>query len=1132
MSEEAGRSPKQNGQIAVCHGQLTREVFPTPAQLQGRPWLTGDPHIKFKFLRVLGTGHYGTTFLCSNLQTGELVAIKALDKHHPEYERELAVQEITILAAVCNQPNIVTLYEVWEDGNYLYLVMEACLGGELFDLILEKGHFTERDAAQIVGVVLQVIEHCHLQGVIHRDLKPENFLLKQQEGELRTCNLRAIDFGLSKFLPPGASCTSCVGSSYYVAPEVLRGCYSWEADLWSIGVITYILLSGFPPFWGSSDYMIFQRILENDVDFDYQPWQQISDPAKDFVARLLEKDPAQRMTLPEALAHPWVTDHSAVPDVPLDPAIFGRLQAFTQQNRVKCLLMTVAARHLSDTAIGDLKDVFSYVDQDHDGMIDMADLTNALAHAGIDMEKQGVAFLLEGLDLAHHSKVHVDEFIAAALDQKKVMTSKTINTIFAQLDQDKDGFLSVEELSRALADCKISIGADTLERLIERQGMLDKQGMISAKSFQTLLLSSDVDAVQLETYLQDVHRFAAANHFKQLAMLVIARNMDASEVEGLRELFYRLDEDGTGTINARQLKDALAHMGKKLKDPLAHMGKKVGESELQHLLEALDLKHHGVIEYDEFLAAALEEQQLVTEAKMRAAFGFFDKTQEGFITKEDLVQVLGEVGMDPAGTPARDGGGGKAPGRNGHAHFSAEELLELADADHDAKITYEDFRRLLLAQPDNALTRAPSIKRLHVRSGSTASSTTLAATAERQPSGLVELVGMIEDAWMTSPKKIIPISPPASRPLRISTPRSSPRTSLDSPGRKAAIAAAVAAASPRSRGSSLAASPRASPAAAWEGPAAAAAAAAAPPRSAGSPFQPQGSLEPPAVMGGGLDMLLSLSRYATAPEALDLQQFSSSGLRSQHASPRLQSLDFATTSPPPASPSAAGGSTASGALSAAAASLSPFAAAQQPERSAAQQQQQRQAGDAMAPAFCVVPTFMLDVPLEEGMPGSQGSLAAPAPSSMGAGFGSILDLHGEHEQHAAAAAGPSGSGSGSLFGPGSGGSLSLGGSLGLACVGSSSGTARAFGSGLYAPGGSLATLQEAGEAGGVDGSAAAAAAGAAKVEDGRPGLLTPGFLLGCCGPPGSDPFGRRPSGVVRESNESTGSDCVAWLGGD
>lgn len=190
-------------------------------------------------------------------------------------------------------PNIVTLVGAYEDKHDVHLVMELCQGGELFDRIVAKGQYSEKDAAATCRTLLQVVAHCHQMGVIHRDLKPENFLMTSTAHDAQ---VKATDFGLSVFFKPGDRQTDVVGSAFYVAPEVLRKKYSAECDIWSIGVILYILLSGVPPFWGDNERQIFDAILAGHLDFNSDPWPRISNAAKDAVRLMLTANPAKRAT--------------------------------------------------------------------------------------------------------------------------------------------------------------------------------------------------------------------------------------------------------------------------------------------------------------------------------------------------------------------------------------------------------------------------------------------------------------------------------------------------------------------------------------------------------------------------------------------------------------------------------------------------------------------------------------------------------------------------------------------------------------------------------------------------------------------------------------------------------------------
>jgi len=277
------------------------------------PWRHQSIESAYSLKNVLGTGYYGVVYSATHLQTGEIYAIKCLDKSHPEYSFVDVCNEVQILAAVCDHPNIASLYAVYENTEHIYLVQEACLGGELFDLVIERKHFTEGDAARACQTLISIISHCHARGVLHRDIKPENFLLKSilgsEEGRFDGSDVRAVDFGLSIFTKDWRDTTTIVGSSSYTAPEILAGePYSPAADAWSVGVVVFILIAGYPPFWGGSDSVMYDRIQHQELDIGYEPWNTdaVSLEAADFVKRLLNKDPKQRMTLNEAAQHPWL----------------------------------------------------------------------------------------------------------------------------------------------------------------------------------------------------------------------------------------------------------------------------------------------------------------------------------------------------------------------------------------------------------------------------------------------------------------------------------------------------------------------------------------------------------------------------------------------------------------------------------------------------------------------------------------------------------------------------------------------------------------------------------------------------------------------------------------------------------
>jgi len=242
-------------------------------------------------------------------ETGESYAIKCIEKHDVDTSR--LQTEVDILTQV-EHPHIISLEEVFDTPDTLYLVMELITGGELFDKITEIGAYSEKTAAELVINIVSAVQYLHDRGIAHRDLKPTNLLLKNEED---LTNVKIADFGLSKIMGDNTMMQTACGTPIYVAPEVLSGeAYEKEVDMWSIGVITYILLCGFPPFFddGSNMGKLFEQIMCGEFDYPEEYWDDISDEAKDFIDNLLMVDTELRFTADQALEHPWL--QGAAPD--------------------------------------------------------------------------------------------------------------------------------------------------------------------------------------------------------------------------------------------------------------------------------------------------------------------------------------------------------------------------------------------------------------------------------------------------------------------------------------------------------------------------------------------------------------------------------------------------------------------------------------------------------------------------------------------------------------------------------------------------------------------------------------------------------------------------------------------------
>lgn len=236
--------------------------------------------------------------------TGEKVALKFIEKKFVKKKHiEQLRREIDIMQKV-NHTNVLALKGIHENDTHLTLVMELVDGGELFYKIVDRGSFTEKDARNVVRQVCRGVAYLHSMGIAHRDLKPENLLC---DGDGDNMTIKIADFGLSKIFGEGETLETSCGTPDYVAPEVLTGsAYDNAVDMWSVGVITYILLCGFPPFYAPSQNVLFEKILSADYDFPDPEWTHVSEAAKNFIRHLIVKEPEARYSAAAALEDPWL----------------------------------------------------------------------------------------------------------------------------------------------------------------------------------------------------------------------------------------------------------------------------------------------------------------------------------------------------------------------------------------------------------------------------------------------------------------------------------------------------------------------------------------------------------------------------------------------------------------------------------------------------------------------------------------------------------------------------------------------------------------------------------------------------------------------------------------------------------
>ncbi|XP_010676387.2 calcium-dependent protein kinase 15 isoform X1 [Beta vulgaris subsp. vulgaris] len=478
--------PQQPPQKQPQHHSLSSNI----GRVLGRPM--EDVRESYIFGRELGRGQFGITYLVTHKQTKLNFACKSIATRKLINQDDIddVRREVQIMHHLTGNSNIVELKSAFEDRHSVNLIMELCAGGELFDRIIAKGHYSERQAAKLFRQIVTVVYNCHSMGVMHRDLKPENFLLLSSADD---SPLKATDFGLSVFIKPGEVFRDLVGSAYYVAPEVLRRSYRAEADVWSAGVILYILLSGVPPFWGENEQGIFDSILRGNIDFTSDPWPSISNSAKDLVKKMLRQDPAERFSALDALNHPWMREDGEAPDKPIDIAVLSRMKQFRAMNKLKKVALRVIAENLSEEEIMGLKEMFKSMDTDNSGTITFEELKAGLPKLGTKLSESEVRQLMEAADVDGNGTIDYMEFITATMHMNRMEKEDHLYKAFEYFDEDKSGYITTEELEQALK--KYNMGDEKTIREIIAEVDTDNDGRINYDEFAAMMKKGNPDLV-------------------------------------------------------------------------------------------------------------------------------------------------------------------------------------------------------------------------------------------------------------------------------------------------------------------------------------------------------------------------------------------------------------------------------------------------------------------------------------------------------------------------------------------------------------------------------------------------------------------------------------------------------------
>lgn len=462
--------------------------------------ITNDQNIEeyynIKSSIMLGSGAFGKVIMAKKKNSDFYRAIKMIPKKVVKKNANFT-NEINILKTL-DHPNVIKLYETFEDTNNYYMIFELCKGGELFDTIIDNGYFSEKEAKMIFKCIIKALHHCHKNGICHRDIKPENFMFADKSDFE---SLKMIDFGLSTIFknvnknknkenikngkiykkPATQGMKSKTGTSYYVAPEVLMGSYNEKCDIWSAGVILYILLSGYPPFGGANDWEILLAVKRGKYSFKGSEWKYVSDAVKDLLRNML-CPVERRYSAQDVLNHPWFEKESN--DVKGEINL-SKLKDYVKSNRLKKVVLNYIVTQTEESEIKDLIRLFNKLDINGDGEITKDEFLKGLKSTSNNTKN--LSDIFKKIDFDQNGSISYTEFISALISKEIYFKETKLKQAFQLFDKDGDGKITFDELRNILGnECNVSFTDQYWKDLVKIADLND-DGYIDYSEFIQLL---------------------------------------------------------------------------------------------------------------------------------------------------------------------------------------------------------------------------------------------------------------------------------------------------------------------------------------------------------------------------------------------------------------------------------------------------------------------------------------------------------------------------------------------------------------------------------------------------------------------------------------------------------------------
>ena len=399
---------------------------------------------EYTFGKVIGTGSYGQVRLAVHRLTKQVRAVKIIQK--AKVNINALLNEINILSKL-SHPNIMQIFEVFDDNTNVYIVSEYCKGGELFDIISKKGSFTEKDACVIMKQLMSAICYSHQNNIVHRDLKPENILMDNDTDDL---TIKLIDWGCAQTIKSAKQSKQADGTTYYIAPEVLKGEYDEKCDIWACGVIFYILLCGYPPFNGETDDEIYEAVLSGKFQFPEEDWGQVSQDAKDLIKKMLTKDPKKRISALYSMQDVWFkkNEEKSEYDKKLAKKVLNNMKKFKKHRILEKTIISFIINQLvkKDERL-ELEKQFKDWDTNGDGVLSKEEIINGYRKTYGKVDENEIENMIKSIDLDGNGVIDYNEFLACSINKDKILRNDNLKICFDEFDTDKSGKISVDEVS-------------------------------------------------------------------------------------------------------------------------------------------------------------------------------------------------------------------------------------------------------------------------------------------------------------------------------------------------------------------------------------------------------------------------------------------------------------------------------------------------------------------------------------------------------------------------------------------------------------------------------------------------------------------------------------------------------------